>query len=149
MFRNEFRNLIQRIVSLKVSNNEIILSENQNMISELNNLKEVMEKNPSTKPAIELIEQKIQNKLLVALSNIKNETTYLWPALLASKVDEKISTAIREVTLSKIENDLKILMQADLLYYELDRPMAGVYEVSIKIASSRLIDLIKLVNKEY
>lgn len=149
MFRNEFRNLIQRIVSLKVSNNEIILSENQNIISDLNNIKEEIKRNPSTENAIELIEQKIQNRLLVALSNLKNETTYLWPTLLTSEAGEEISTGIREITFSKIENDLKILMQANLLSYKLDRPMAGVYEISIQIISPKLSDLIKLVEKEY
>lgn len=160
MFRSEFRKLIQRIASLKVGNNEIILTAEQNdTISELKSIQGEIEKHsPSDKVTIELIEQKIQNRLLVALSNLKSGTSFLWPALLDAEEGMTISVDIRSSTLNKIEKDLRTLMQANLLYYKLNTPQEigvyegvheSVYKVSVQITSPKLVELIKLVRSEY
>lgn len=155
MFRAEFRKLIQRIASFKFGANEIMIipdqSPSQNTISDLKNIKEEIEKSTlSDINTIDLIDHKIRNRSIVALSNIKTETTYLWPALLKANENSDISVPIRQSTVLKITKDLNTLMYAGLFFYEIETTDGwDVNELLVHNISLKLIDLIQLVEKEY
>lgn len=151
VFRAEFRRLFDRIATLKFLDGEITLRNAGEAVSDLKDLKEEIEarKVPDTS-LVQLIEHKIANRALVALANIKRNTTYLWPALLRAKQGDTITTAIRSATLERVVDDLGILAGADLLSFELQEPNArGVRSIVVRNLSPRTVELIHQAGRDY
>lgn len=119
MFRRELKEMIRKIASFKVAGSEITWDQKSDTVAALASLKSELEvsAHPDT-DALRLIDTKIRNRLIVALSNIKRGTTYLWPALLKAKPGSSVSVPIRQVTLDRVGVDLDALRGSALIQFE-------------------------------
>lgn len=152
LFRQELRGLAARVTSMKgPAGTEIILTQRNDAIGELVSMKAAIEKsNVTDKEIVGLIETKIQNRLLAALSNIKSNTTYLWPELRKAKVGETIDARIRIQTFEKIRGDVSLLQAAGVLEFSLlGNDRYSVREMVIRNISEKLVALVAEVDLAY
>ena len=153
LFRKEIKEIAQRIATFKVAGTEITWSQKSNVVESLENLKADIEKsdNPD-KDAVKLIEERIQNKLILALANIKNGTTYLWPDLVKAKLGSSIFAPIRQQTLDRIKPELDALSASNLISYDIEmdklRPN-GVHMISVTSITQEFCRLVELVEHAY
>lgn len=118
--RHEVRALLRRLASIKVGDKELAFHEDKS-ISDLKAVKDQLEKQPKEpEKAIGLINEKIDKKLISALSEIKRETRFLWPAIQLLKDSIESQAEIQEEAFKKIEANLKAIEDAGLLTYHID-----------------------------
>lgn len=149
IFEKRNKGFFSRISSLKIGENEIVLKGNAEAVSDLVELKYEFESSISNSAA-EIIDNKIEKKVLGALISIKKNTSYLWQDLLKNS-NKKFSTTIRESTFERVKDDLDILVNAGYITYEQNvarnfnnyRDNSNVFNLNICIQKENFKEVIK------
>ena len=149
LFRVELRNLFGRIAGLKIAGSEITLSGKDDAIEVLKSLKSQLAEKGEVSS---LIEERIRNRLILALASIKRTTTTLWPMLEDISEGQSLESYVRRDTFEKISGDLAILKSAGVFDHSVNPEgpeQYGVLRIDIHNASRDLVDLIRDVKKYY
>jgi hypothetical protein len=148
--RQEVRVLVGRLASVKIGDKELAFHQDTS-VADLKTIKDQLTKQPNeTAKAIDLINEKIDSKLIAALCSIRRETRYLWPAIQRLAKDEESKAQIQQGTLDKIRSNLKALEDAGLLTYDIEYigpPQYGILELRVNKLDAGIGSLIAEAEK--
>ncbi|TQV85940.1 hypothetical protein [Aliikangiella coralliicola] len=153
--RKEVKSIIERVDVLKFGKNEIKLeklSVSNEVVTELEEVKsEIADNSLESKDFRNIIENRIQNKIIGALINIKKNTTYFWKRL-KDRESGSVLVPIRESTLNRIKNDVELLVNKKYISFH-EKNTLGAYrestvmELNITILNDDIDQLINEADK--
>ncbi len=151
VFKSELRKLISRLSQVKAGNTELAFSDEQSQdIEDLKHIKDKLEDQSQTKESIKnILEEKISERALDAILNIKIHTLFLWKEI-SNKAGSYswIKADLLEKTVYRVERDLHLLKRAGYIDYEVNAGymdiVAGerVYVVTIKKMTEEFVELV-------
>jgi hypothetical protein len=149
--RQEVRLLLARVAAVKIGDKEVAFHQDTS-VSDLKIIKEQLLSSPNDPDkAIKLINDKIDSKLVAALSSIRRETLYLWPAIQKLSKDGNAKAQIQQQTLDKVQGSLKSIEDAGLLTYDVEYigpEQYGILEPRVKKLDAGLESLIAEAEKK-
>lgn len=136
--RHEVRTLFNRLAIVRVGNREFTFHEDKT-VKDLNEIKQEVKSN-SADPVkiIELIDEKIDKKIISALGEIKRETRFLWPAIESLKDNIESKAEIQNETLERIKLYLRLMEDAGLLTYDID--YIGPQQYGLRVIRLKKLD---------
>ncbi|BES69341.1 hypothetical protein RE428_03590 [Marinobacter nanhaiticus D15-8W] len=148
LLRKELKGILSSISSLKFGDSEILLRRGSEAVNELSELKSILHED-SALDVDQIINERIDRKLVVALANIRGNTSYLWRSLSALD-NTKFVVPIRERIFDGIVDDLDALEYAKVIRYSAEMPAEyfnrlnrdTVIQLEIEVLSERMAYLI-------